>query len=204
MAPRTADPEAPAPAVDDAAALADSLGEPARFEPLFVRHVDALFRFAAVRVGPGAAEDVVAATFATAFARRAAFRAELGEVRGWLFGIAAVQLRRHGDQERRWLERCALAGSAAETEAPAREEDVAAAARLDSRTIRPRLATALALLSAGEREVLVLHAVAELSHEEIAAVLGIRRGTAKTRLSRATSRLRALLHDLDPATEDER
>jgi RNA polymerase sigma-70 factor (ECF subfamily) len=45
--------------------------------------------------------------------------------------------------------------------------------------------------------VLLLYAWAELSHEEIAAALGIARGTARSRLSRARAALRAHLGEFD-------
>jgi RNA polymerase sigma-70 factor (ECF subfamily) len=53
------------------------------------------------------------------------------------------------------------------------------------------LALALAGLSPGLREVLVLHAWAELSHDEIAEVLGCSSAAVRTRLSRARSQLAA-------------
>jgi DNA-directed RNA polymerase specialized sigma24 family protein len=63
--------------------------------------------------------------------------------------------------------------------------------RLDAEALGPALALALAGLSPGLREVLVLHAWAELSHDEIAEVLGCSSAAVRTRLSRARSRLAA-------------
>jgi len=48
-----------------------------------------------------------------------------------------------------------------------------------------------------QREVLLLHAWAELSHEEIAAVLEIAPGTVRSRLSRARAALREHLGGFD-------
>ena len=45
--------------------------------------------------------------------------------------------------------------------------------------------------------MLLLYAWAELSHEEIAAALGIANGTARSRLSRARAALRAQLGEFD-------
>ena len=55
------------------------------------------------------------------------------------------------------------------------------------------LERALAALPDGFREVLVLHDVEGYTHEEIAALLAIETGTSKSQLSRARSRVRALL-----------
>jgi RNA polymerase sigma factor (sigma-70 family) len=57
----------------------------------------------------------------------------------------------------------------------------------------PRLASALALLTAEERDVLLLYARAELSYAEIADALGVPVGTVRSRLHRARSRLREAL-----------
>jgi RNA polymerase sigma-70 factor (ECF subfamily) len=52
------------------------------------------------------------------------------------------------------------------------------------------LASALAELRRDEREILLLHAWAELTDTEIAAALGIPAGTVKSRLSRTREKLR--------------
>ena len=59
--------------------------------------------------------------------------------------------------------------------------------------MRPRLAGALARLSRPERDVLLLVALADLSHEEISQALGIPYGTVGSRLSRARAKGRAAL-----------
>lgn len=61
--------------------------------------------------------------------------------------------------------------------------------RLDAEALGPALALALADLSRALREVLVLHAWAEHSHEEIAEALGCSSAAVRTRLSRPRSRL---------------
>ena len=59
--------------------------------------------------------------------------------------------------------------------------------------MQPKLLTALAELSQGERDVVLLVALSQLSHEEVAQALGISAGTVGSRLSRARKRLRAKL-----------
>ena len=55
----------------------------------FVSSHDRLFGYVARRLGPDAAEDVVAETFARACAQWAGYDPALGGVTAWLFGITA-------------------------------------------------------------------------------------------------------------------
>ena len=73
------------------------------------------------------------------------------------------------------------------------EPAIAVEDRLDAEALGPALAVALAGLSPSLREVLVLHASAELSHEEIAAALSCSSAAVRTRLSRARNQLAARL-----------
>jgi RNA polymerase sigma factor (sigma-70 family) len=57
------------------------------------------------------------------------------------------------------------------------------------------IVTALALVDRGQREVVVLHYLADLGVAEIADELGIPEGTVKSRLSRARARLADLLDE---------
>lgn len=61
------------------------------------------------------------------------------------------------------------------------------------------LLAALAGLPQGERDVVLLVALGQLSHEEVAQALGISAGTVGSRLSRARDSLIPLLSEL-PAT----
>ena len=67
------------------------------------------------------------------------------------------------------------------------------AERVSAAAAQRQLATALAALSPGDRDVLLLVALADLSHAEVAAALGIPYGTVGSRLSRARRKLRAAL-----------
>lgn len=73
---------------------------------------------------------------------------------------------------------------------PVLAEEDAAVARADADARRQELAAVLAALRRDEREILLLHAWAELTDAEIAAALGLPLGTVKSRLSRARARLR--------------
>lgn len=57
------------------------------------------------------------------------------------------------------------------------------------------IVTALAQVDASQREVVVLHYLADLGTAEIAAELGIPEGTVKSRLARARARLADLLEE---------
>ena len=82
----------PAGAPSDAQVMARSIDDPSAFGEIAERHMDAIFRFVAARVGPSHAEDVVAETFTIAFDSRASFNLEADSARPWLYGIAANRL----------------------------------------------------------------------------------------------------------------
>jgi RNA polymerase sigma factor (sigma-70 family) len=167
--------------------------DPAAFEAAFQEHFPPVYRFIARRVGPALAEDLAAETFATAYRRRGSFRPGRGSVRSWLYGIATNLVRNHWRAEQHLL---ALdARLVPETDFPDGSEAVDQ--RVIAAMLAPRLAAALGELTRDQRDVLLLHAWAELSHEEIAAVLGIAPGTVRSRLSRARGLLREQLGDFD-------
>lgn len=175
----------------DAVLLARADGDPGAFAELVRRHTDGIFRFVASRIGPSAAEDVVAEVFIAAFDHRERFDSSRGDLRGWLFGFASVQLRRHAVAEYRWLQKSMAATHDVESGGIGSEgHEQRTIERADAARLAPELAEALLSLTPAERDVLLLFALEELTHEQIARVLGIRRGTAKTRLSRGCARLR--------------
>ena len=135
--------------------------------------------------------------FATAYRRRAAYQPERGSPRSWLYGIAANVVRGHWRDEQQLLELDARLARDSLGPGPAAQFADAADERVIAATLAPRIAGALAALNREQRDVLLLHAWADLSHEEIAAALGIAPGTARSRLSRARAALRALLGEFD-------
>ena len=62
-----------------------------------------------------------------------------------------------------------------------------------------QLAAALARLPAKLRDTMLLAAWSDLSYEEIAVALGVPTGTVRSRLSRARSKLRQTMGDIDPS-----
>jgi RNA polymerase sigma factor (sigma-70 family) len=166
----------------------------AAFERCFEENFPAVHRFIARRVGTALADDLAAETFSIAYRRRTSFDPDRGTVRSWLFGIAANLLRNHWRAEQHQLELDArLAADVELRQDPSMSDD-----RLSASLAAPRIAAALAELVAEQREVLLLHAWAELSHQEIAAAVGIPVGTVRSRLSRARATLRQRLEGLGP------
>jgi RNA polymerase sigma factor (sigma-70 family) len=170
---------------------------PEDFEAAFREHFAPVHRFIARCVGKALADDLAAEVFATAYRRRAAYLPERGSLRSWLYGIAANVVRRHWRDEQQLLELDARLARNGLGLLPVAQFADAADERLIAATLAPTIAGALAALSRDQREVLLLHVWADLSHEEVATALGIALGTARSRLSRARAALRAQLGEFD-------
>ena len=159
--------------VDDAVAIEASLRRPEAFTAVFDRHFDAISSFARRRVGSDAAEEIVSETFTRAFHQRSRYDLAYVSARPWLLGIASNLLRRHWRDE------------SARLAAYSRMTDEPGATPEPSAPVSPELLTRLGQLPLGQREVLLLYALADLTYDEIARALGIRVGTVRSRLSRA-------------------
>ena len=186
---------------DDSRVIDSSRRDPDAFAELFDRHSGEIGRYVTRRIGPGSAEDIVAETFLVAFRRRDSYDGSRTDARPWLYGIATNVMRRHRRDEvraLRALERTGVDPVTAESFADRVDGRVSA-----TETSR-RLAPALARLNAGQRDVLLLTAWAGLTVDQIAEVLGIPRGTARSRLDRARTRIRAALADTDHPRSQER
>ena len=130
--------------------------------------------------------------------RRDSYLPSRGTVQSWLYGIAANVVRGHRRDEQQLLELDARVAHDSLGPLPGAAQFADAADdRVIAAALAPRIAGALASLNMEQREVLLLHAWAGLSHEEIAAALGIANGTARSRLSRARAALRAQLGEFD-------
>jgi RNA polymerase sigma factor (sigma-70 family) len=164
-------------ALGDARDVEGSVHDPDRFTAVFDRYFAEIHSYAARRLGPDEADDIAADTFATAFAARARFDAERGMVRAWLYGIAINHIGRYRRREVRGYRATARLGQdpAGESHADRVVEKVAAC------EVGRQLAGALAALNQGDRDVLLLTALAGLSHAEIAVALGIPYGTVGSR-----------------------
>lgn len=162
-------------AVDADAAVTGTPHERTDVAAMFDRHFDAVHAYAQRRVGADHAEDVAAETFARAYADRRRYDPAQGGALPWLLGIATNVLRRHWRTERQRL--ASYARSVAH-DVPGEPPDPS----------RDTI-TALAHLPRRQREVVLLHAWADLTYEEIARALSIPVGTVRSRLARARTRL---------------
>jgi len=160
-------------------------GDVCAYEGLVERHQTIAFRVAwlITRSAPDA-EEAAQDGFVKAYRNLDRFRAG-APFRPWLLRIVANEARNRRTSERR-RERLALrlgeepapaAGPGAEAEALAGEE-------------RRELLAAIARLDPRDQSIIAARFLLELGEAEAAAALGIRRGTVKSRLSRALARLR--------------
>jgi RNA polymerase sigma factor (sigma-70 family) len=159
------------------------------FDEVFGAEFGSLHRYLSRRVGGSVADDLAAETFAIAYHKWAELDPSRS-VRPWLYGVAANLVKHHRRKELRMLRAYARTGLD-----PTFGEQELSADRLDAKAVKADLAVALADLRAIEREVLLLHAWAQLSDSEIADALSLPLGTTKSHLSRARSHMRNRLSD---------
>ncbi|MFC8080362.1 RNA polymerase sigma factor [Streptomyces sp. NPDC057307] len=178
---------------DDAAVVRQSLERPEVFALLYDRHAADIHRYAARRLGDGAADDITADTFLTAFRIRARFDTARESARPWLYGIAANLIGKQRRKEVRGLRALARTGRDPVAESWVERVD----SRVTAEAAQAALAGAVAALSGGDRHVLLLVAWADLSYQEVADALSIPIGTVRSRLNRARRKVRTALGD-DP------
>ncbi|KAB2345192.1 RNA polymerase sigma factor [Actinomadura rudentiformis] len=162
------------------------LRNPESFTAVHERYFRDIYRYVAGRLDVQEAEDLAAETFCIAFEDRDRFDPDRGSLRAWLFGIATNLVARHRRAEaRRYraLARTVLGSNAVDSHEDRVLTSVSAA------RMQPALAKALTGLSRGERDVVLLIALAQLSYDEVAQALGISQGTVGSRLSRARKKL---------------
>jgi RNA polymerase sigma factor (sigma-70 family) len=160
------------------------------FDAAFEEEFASLHRYLGRRLGSSVADDLAAETFAVAFRSWEKLDPER-PVRPWLYGIAANLVRHHWRKERRMFQAYARTGVD-----PVFAEDDEAVERADADTRARELAAVLAELRRDEREILLLHAWAELTDSEIAEALDLPVGTVKSRLSRVRDKLRNQLGEV--------
>jgi RNA polymerase sigma factor (sigma-70 family) len=170
--------------------------EPERFAAIFDRYYAEVYGYVERRLGPSLADDVAAETFLIAFDRRDRYDTAHSVARPWLYGIASNLIARRHRAETRHYRALTRVGPPGVVDGPADR----IVGRVDAQSNRGRLATALAGISQGDRDVLLLVAWAGLTGEEAARALGIPSGTARSRLHRARKKVRAALGGIDPTT----
>ncbi len=178
--------------VEDAHFVRASDRDPEAFAELYDRHAEALYRYAARRLGPQPAEDVVAETFLAAYRGRRRFDQSRGTALPWLYGILTNQVAQHRRSERARYRILARTLQEQPVEGPADQ----VAAMVAAQAVRGPLAAALAQLSTRDRDVLLLIAWSGLSYAEVANALAIPIGTVRSRLSRARRTIRGSFPEL--------
>lgn len=155
----------------------------ARFEALYRSARDDIYAYVSTLLrDPAAAEDITALAFERAYRRRRTFDRRRGEERAWLFGIARNAAL---DELRR---RRRLSAMLAEPEDEAAQHLLEDGAEVALR--RTAVRSALAGLSAREREIVALKFHGGLSNREIAKVLDVSESNAGTLVYRVIEKLR--------------
>jgi RNA polymerase sigma-70 factor (ECF subfamily) len=166
-------------------------GDVHAYESLVRRYQDVAFRTACLITGsPAEAEDATQEGLVKAWYALDRFRSD-APFRPWLLTIVANEARNRRRSGRRQVD---LALRVAETRpsgdaAPSPEAAALAAER------RRALLEAVGRMPERDRVVIAARFFLELSERETAEVLGCRRGTVKSRVSRALAKLRLALDD---------
>jgi RNA polymerase sigma factor (sigma-70 family) len=183
------------PPVGDAAAIERSWGDPELFAAIFDRYFSEVHRYLARRVG--AADDLAAEVFLVAFAQRRRYDVNRPCARLWLYGIATNLIGSHRRRERRFLH--AIARSAPSGHPPGESgHEERRIDRVSAAATRPALTAALMALPRGDRDVLLLIALADMDYAEVAEALAIPYGTVCSRLNRVRRTLRESLGGVNP------
>jgi RNA polymerase sigma-70 factor (ECF subfamily) len=157
------------------------------FVRLFWRHGPAVHSYLSRRAGHQHADDLLEEVWVRAFRSRDRYDDRLAAL-AWLYGIARNVLLGHLRSQH----------SIAAMDTGRRHQGEpdpwdAVDDRLDARRTVSRLTEGLAALSEEDREVLLLVAWEQLTAAEVAVVLDIPPGTARSRLHRARVQLRGYL-----------
>jgi RNA polymerase sigma factor (sigma-70 family) len=181
--------------LDDQELVEQARGGDARaYEVLVRRYQDLAFRTAWVIAGGSAdAEDAAQEGFVKAWYALPRFRAG-SPFRPWLLAIVANEARNRRRSGRQ--DDLALRVAEDRPSGDAAPSPEAAALATEQRRL---LRAAVGRLGENDRQVIACRYFLELSEAEMAAALGCRPGTVKSRLSRALERLRTVLAEQDAA-----
>jgi RNA polymerase sigma factor (sigma-70 family) len=176
----------------DAELLGASGKDPGAFRLLYERWAEPLLGYCYRRtLDPEVALELVAETFAIAYAKRHRFRDRGRPVGAWLYGIARRELARYHRRRRvelRAIGRLAVQLPILDQPSIERVEEL-----VDAAWWRTTLDGALARLSEAERDAVRLRVVEQLDYPTVAARLGCSEQAARTRVHRGLGRLAARL-----------
>ncbi len=157
----------------------------AAFAVLYRRHVRAVSGHVLRRTGDvHTTEDLVSDVFLTALRTLPRYRYRGVPFRFWLLRIATNAVNRWARRQRRTVASQPIVAL----------EESAVSSATDGAIDAERAQRALLLLSPKHQAVLSLHYLEGLALGEVAAVIGCRVGTVKSRLARAREALRAALN----------
>lgn len=172
-------------------------GDGEAFGRLVRAHQEVAFRAAYLIVrDPAAAEDIAQEAFVRAYRGLGSFR-EGEPFRPWLLRIVSNLAK---NEVRSRTRRAGLWDRLVRLRQPDEPSPEASVAASDE---HERLAAAIGELPLDDRMVLYLRFFLELPEEEVARVLGVARGTVKSRQHRASDRLRRLIEARYPSLRRE-
>jgi RNA polymerase sigma factor (sigma-70 family) len=161
------------------------------FIRLFWRHGPAVHSYLSRRAGPQQADDLLEEVWVRAFRSRDRYDDRL-PAPAWLYGIARNVLLGHFRSQHSIPASATSWRNRGEPDPWDGVDD-----RLDARRTVSGLTEALAALSVEDREVLLLVAWEQLTPAEVALVLDIPQGTARSRLHRARAQVRGYLETME-------
>lgn len=160
-------------------------GDRAAMEELYDRHSGRVYSVVRRLAGDDAlADDLAQEAWIRAFEKLGSFRGE-SSFGTWMYRLATNTALNHLRSASRHRELESEASEEVMSRRPGSVDDAVINQRILSR--------ALDELAPGYRQVLVLHDVEGLTHDEIAEKLGVATGTSKSQLHKARARMRELI-----------
>jgi RNA polymerase sigma factor (sigma-70 family) len=174
--------------MDDVELIVLSRDEPEAFGAVYERHAESLLRFFARRtLDAEAAAELMAETFADAFASRTRFKDRGLGAAGWLYGIGRHELSRYfrtGAVDARARRKLGMPERQVSPEDYDRIEEL-----IDFEQVGRAIGQAFSLLSEEQREALTLRVIEGRSYREVGEALQVTEETARARVSRGLKRL---------------
>ncbi|MFD9697907.1 RNA polymerase sigma factor [Lentzea sp. NPDC059081] len=169
-------------------------GDHAAFTELFERHAEAVWNYAyRLTASWSQAEDLLSATFLTAWRKRGDARLVRDSALPWLYTVTANRARTEWRAARRALRLVSRL-------TPQHERDHAdeVAARTDAERRLAVVVAAIAKLPPAEREIAQLCLLGDVSTADAATLLGIAESSVRARVARTRARLRDLTPEDTP------
>jgi len=163
-------------------------GDHVAFAELFERHAEAVWNYAyRLTASWSQAEDLLSATFLTAWRKRGEAQLVRDSALPWLYTVTANRARTEWRASRRALR---LAGKLVPQNVRDHADEVAA--RTDAQRRLADVVAAIAKLPHSEREIAQLCLLGDVSTADAATLLGITESSVRARVSRTRAHLRGL------------